>query len=296
MEQQEPLVVLDTMVIEFINKYMPPIKIEYINNTLVALAQLQEVPGYEIDFDIPGLDDELIDLITSNDELPPVELLDKVMVKFMSFFTDCLELIGIEVIPDIALDQVESILTAYYDILVIDNAVAGDILEVLEADTTKKEILFELLTRYTDLNIVMLNEVVVRVDRSCLDDIKDIFTIYILQQNKVVHPVILKKIQNLMQTDNGFIQSKYLASVIEYGEENINELYDAIEKLDGNLSQVGYEVYAYLYLKDKVDHVIDSYKELIKIENIEWIGTDTTKNEMILFAIQELDKKVKTGR
>lgn len=290
------IVILDTIIVEFMNNHMPETKLELINNTLLALHNIQKTPGFEREFGIEDFDDVLVEVVTSNDELPATELVDIVSLKFLEYYRACLETIGLVVTEDIDLVTIEAIVTAFYDLLSIDKILTKEILEILDGDVSKKERVFELLTRYTDLTVITLTEVVVKIDDTLIEDLEDYFKIFNLMDNRELPAKILSRIQYLMLLDKGFVESEYLAEVVEAGSLKIKYLYKALEEIKGKIDQAGYEIYSYLYLNGKADHILDSFLEEVKIENIEWIGANTQKLDLIKFSLQELDNKVKKGR
>lgn len=292
MEKDE--IVLDEIIIEFFNTYLPSAKLEVINNIIVTLHNLEMLESIDVSFDIPVLDDELVEIATKNDELPPQDLLDLLLVKLMGYFRGCLKEVGVIVTADISLPDVYIILDTIYRVLTMDKDATEEVLEIVNANEKKREILLEFINRYNDVNNIEIEDTILKVEAELLDTIREIFTMYQMSYTKEVNPNLLNKIKILITIDQTFLTSNYINHVIDTGEDNIEMLYKVTEEVT-DVTLVAYEIYGYLYLKQDNKNIPEKYKDEIHIENIECIGNKTEQQNVLEFAIQTIDKKVKSA-
>lgn len=289
MEEQE-VFVLDELIMEVLKNNINPEVLHTILSVIQTLDNIDKLETFNFDIDLEEIEDDLMEIIEENDELPTVDIANHVVIKLKKEIIDTLEDIGIEVEDDITFKQLDLILTALYSIFCLDKGFVGEVLITLESNAGKKERMFELITRFADIRLTELIEIVKSVDEDLIYTLIDKFRNDILFTNKELNIDVRSKLTRLINTDPLFINTKSFTFVMEHGFSDIEYIYE-IKDLKDVLS-TGYEIYLlYFMLTDNVN-ILERYKEELHIENLETIGDATEKHEQLHFVIKELDDKV----
>lgn len=293
---------LDEITLNYLEQYMPKQKSNTIYAIFDTLLLINNIPNLDMIFDIEQVDDDIVEIITNNDELPPHEIIDKVNDYIKSAISSFLERLGITFDNDFTYRIALKLLEGYYTILTIGEDSSEEIIDLINSEAGPREILLNLLTTYTDLRYVDLLDLVDDVELEIIDILRERVKLLTFLNNPDIEEKAIIKLKKLIDKDNTFLYTYFYnyfintSPVIYPLDSNLKILYSNLEKHNGNLNLVPYELFITLYLSEEEENLFELYKENIFIENVEWIGEDNTKHIVIENELKDIINKFKEIR
>lgn len=298
---QEDNYELDEVVLSTIENYFPKEKAESILNIIDTCYRISNIQDLNYNLNIVELESTLIDLINENDAISRDELADlldrKLKIEFLNYF----KLLGITLSEDILFRELLDLFNSVEAICNLDEDAVREVMDMLENDTDDNTELFcNLLEEYSNLSYVTMYELIEDVDEDLIINFKDRFNFKSFINNPNVNENIINIISKLKEVDANFMFTKFINSCIKDGLDfnkiryNEDTLYNNLEKLNGNMNMIPYEIVSTLALSsDTKDTIYEYFKENIYLENIDWIGEDNSKHIVIDNLVKELSYKVK---
>lgn len=289
--------VLDEITLNYIMTYYPEQKAEYIIKIFNILNLINKIPDLDIIFDLESVDDYIVEIITSNDELPPDELMDKVNDYLRSSISEFISVLGITFDMDFSYLTTLQVLEGYYNILTIGEDGVDEAYELINTDAGPKELLLNLLTQYSSLRYIDLLDIITDVDINIINMLREKYKLMIFSKNPAIEEESINRLNALIRLDQRFLQTNFYnyflteSSIIYPLDMNLNILYKNLEQHSGNISIVPYEIFITIFLSENNSNILQQYEENIHIENVNWIKEDTVKHMVILDGLKDLINK-----
>lgn len=279
---------------------------KHITKIFNTLNGINNLPDLEKTIDLSYIESIIVSIITTEDDIV-ANMNFNIRNTIIENVADYLQELGIiikrnEILYSQLVDLLEAVYTIYT--LDVDNMLYVTTMLDMSSDDMDKDTLLtfcNFISEYTTMSTLDVYEILEDVTSDIIVNLVEYYKVRLEERTKELNKVIEAPLKKLLNVENLISETYYYKSIMIDGyvenvlEDNIDTLYNNINKHGDNLAMIAPEIFITLYLTtDTVDDIVMSFDNRLDLTLTDF-SSDSSKISVIRDLLVGYVSKIRSG-
>lgn len=279
---------------------------KHITKIFNTLNEINDLPYLEKTIDLSYIESIIVSIITTEDDIV-ANMNFNIRNAIIENVADYLQELGIiikrnEILYSQLVDLLEAVYTIYT--LDADNMLYVTTMLDMSSDDMAKDTLLtfcNFISEYTTMSTLDVYEILEDVTSDIIVNLVEYYKVRLEERTKELNKVIEVPLKKLLNVENLISETYYYKSIMIDGyventlEDNIDTLYNNINKHGDNLAMIAPEIFITLYLTtDTTDDIVMSFDNRIDLTLTDF-SSDSSKISVIRDLLVGYVSKIRSG-
>lgn len=279
---------------------------KHITKIFNTLNEINDLPDLEKTIDLSYIESIIVSIITTEDDIV-ANMNFNIRNAIIENVADYLQELGIiikrnEILYSQLVDLLEAVYTIYT--LDADNMLYVTTMLDMSSDDMAKDTLLtfcNFISEYTTMSTLDVYEILEDVTSDIIVNLVEYYKVRLEERTKELNKVIEVPLKKLLNVENLISETYYYKSIMIDGyventlEDNIDTLYNNINKHGDNLAMIAPEIFITLYLTtDTKDDIVMSFDNRIDLTLTDF-SSDSSKISVIRDLLVGYVSKIRSG-